>query len=147
GPGRIAFSDYRLTYIVGSLALAVILFDGGLRTQLPKLRGAIGPATVLATFGVVATTALAGLTASLIFEIPVLQGLLLGSIIASTDAAAVFFLIHAGGLQLKQRVGATLEMESAANDPVAIFLTVMIVEIILGQSTAATGWETFGMVA
>src|ERR1700743_1122510 len=51
GPGGIAFSDYRLTYIVGSLALAIILFDGGLRTHLPKLRGAIGPATMLATFG------------------------------------------------------------------------------------------------
>jgi cell volume regulation protein A len=147
GPGGISFSDYRLTYIVGSLALAVILFDGGLRTHLPKLRGAIGPATMLATFGVVATTALGGYAASLIFDIPLLQGMLLGSIIASTDAAAVFFLLHAGGLQLKQRVGATLEMESAANDPVAIFLTVIIVEIILGQNAAVTGWDTFINVA
>jgi cell volume regulation protein A len=146
GPGQIAFSDYRLTYIVGSLALAIILFDGGLRTNLQKLRRAIGPATVLSTFGVIVTTALAGLAASWIFKIPLLQGLLLGSIVASTDAAAVFFLLHAGGLQLKQRVGATLEMESAANDPVAIFLTVMIVEIILGQGTAATGWDTFTSV-
>jgi cell volume regulation protein A len=146
GPGQISFSDYRLTYIVGSLALAIILFDGGLRTNLQKLHRAIGPATALATFGVVATTALAGLAASWIFKIPLLQGLLLGSIVASTDAAAVFFLLHAGGLQLKRRVGATLEMESAANDPVAIFLTVMIVEIILGQSNATTGWGTFTTV-
>ncbi|TAL01097.1 MAG: potassium/proton antiporter [Rhodospirillaceae bacterium] len=144
GPGHIAFNDYRLTYIVGSLALAVILFDGGLRTHLPRLRGAIGPATVLATFGVVATTVLAGAAASLIFRIPPLQGLLLGSIVASTDAAAVFFLLHAGGLQLRQRVGATIEIESAANDPIAVFLTVMLVEIILGQGGTATGWSAAG---
>jgi len=144
GPGRIVFNDYRLTYLVGSLALAVILFDGGLRTHLPKLRGAIGPAVVLATFGVIATAFLAGAAAAVIFHIPLLQGLLLGSIVASTDAAAVFFLLHAGGLQLKQRVGATLEIESAANDPIAIFLTVILVEIILGQGTAISGWEAAG---
>jgi cell volume regulation protein A len=146
GPGHISFSDYRLTYLVGSLALAIILFDGGLRTHLPQLRGAIGPATVLATFGVVATSVLAGLAATWIFDIPVLQGLLLGSIVASTDAAAVFFLLHAGGLQLRRRVGATLEMESAANDPIAVFLTVMLVEIILGQAGSPSGWSGFGNV-
>jgi len=143
GPGGIAFNDYRLTYLVGSLALAVILFDGGLRTHLPRLRGAIGPASALATFGVVVTTGLAGAAAAYIFEIPLLQGLLLGAIVASTDAAAVFFLLHAGGLQLKQRIGATLEMESATNDPVAIFLTVMIVEIMLGLGDGLTGWDAF----
>src|ERR1700758_5440110 len=70
GPGHIVFNDYRLTYLVGSLALAVILFDGGLRTHLPRLRRAIGPATVLATFGVLATSLMAGGAATLIFHIP-----------------------------------------------------------------------------
>jgi len=147
GPGNIAFSDYRLTYLVGSLALAIILFDGGLRTHVPKLRGAVGPATMLATFGVITTAALAGLAASWIFGIPLLHGFLLGAVVASTDAAAVFFLLHAGGLQLRQRVGATIEMESAANDPVAVFLTVLLVEIVLTQAAPGGHVITAGEIA
>lgn len=135
GPGGIAFSDYQLTYIIGSLALAVILFDGGLRTKLGQLRGAVRPALLLATVGVVITAALTGIVASRVLEIPLLHGLLLGTVIASTDAAAVFFLIHAGGLQIRQRIGATIEMESATNDPIAVFLTLMLVQIISLQQT------------
>ncbi len=143
GPGEFHFSDYRLTYMIGSFALAIILFDGGLRTHLTKLRGAVVPATMLATAGVLITTALAGAAASYIFNIPLLQGFLLGAIVASTDAAAVFFLLHAGGMQLKQRVGAAIEMESATNDPVAVFLTVVLVELILAQGALSTGsgWD------
>ncbi len=143
GPGAFHFSDYRLTYMIGSFALAIILFDGGLRTQLSKLRGAVMPATMLATVGVLITTALAGAAASYIFKIPLTQGFLLGAIVASTDAAAVFFLLHAGGMQLKQRVGAAIEMESATNDPVAVFLTVILVELIMAQGTVSTGsmWD------
>ena len=143
GPGEFPFSDYRLTYTIGSFALAIILFDGGLRTHLTKLRGAVVPATTLATAGVLITTALAGAAASYIFDTPLLQGFLLGAIVASTDAAAVFFLLHAGGMQLKQRVGAAIEMESATNDPVAVFLTVVLVELILAQGALSTGsgWD------
>lgn len=130
GPGGIAFNDYQLTYVIGSLALAVILFDGGLRTKLGQLKGAVRPALLLATIGVVITAALTGVVASKILDIPLLHGLLLGTVIASTDAAAVFFLIHAGGLQIRRRVGATIEMESATNDPAAVFLTIMLVQII-----------------
>jgi cell volume regulation protein A len=130
GPGGIAFNDYQLTYVIGSLALAVILFDGGLRTKLGHLRGAVRPALLLATVGVVVTAALTGVVASRILEIPLLHGFLLGTVIASTDAAAVFFLIHAGGLQIRRRIGATIEMESATNDPVAVFLTIVLVQII-----------------
>jgi len=135
GPGGIVFNDYRLTYMVGSLALAVILFDGGLRTHLKSLRGAVGPATLLATIGVVLTAGMVGGAAVFIFDIPLVYGFLLGAIVASTDAAAVFFLIHTGGLQLKQRVGATLEMESATNDPVAVFLTMILAEMVLTTAT------------
>lgn len=130
GLGGISFNDYRLTYIIGSLALAIILFDGGLRTKFGQLKGAVAPAVLLATVGVVITAALTGVVASHIFDIPLLHGLLLGTVISSTDAAAVFFLIHAGGLQIKQRIGATIEMESATNDPVAVFLTIMLVQTI-----------------
>ncbi|MCC6912442.1 MAG: potassium/proton antiporter [Rhodospirillaceae bacterium] len=130
GPGGISFSDYRLTYIIGSLSLAVILFDGGLRTKIGHLKGAVRPALMLATFGVVITAALTGIVAAEVLNIPLVHGLLLGTVIASTDAAAVFFLIHAGGLQIRQRIGATIEMESATNDPVAVFLTIVLVQVI-----------------
>jgi cell volume regulation protein A len=148
GPGGIKFSDYRLTYLIGSLSLAVILFDGGLRTKFATLRGAIGPATMLATVGVIITAGLTGVLSAYIFHLSLLEGLLLGAVVSSTDAAAVFFLIHAGGLQLKRRVGATLEMESATNDPVAVFLTVVIVQLVtaLPVANAHQGFEIFEML-
>ena len=130
GPGGVSFSDYQLTYIIGSLSLAVILFDGGLRTKISHLKGAVRPALLLATVGVVITAAITGVVAAEVLNIPLVHGLLLGTVIASTDAAAVFFLIHAGGLQIRQRIGATIEMESATNDPVAVFLTIVLVQVI-----------------
>ncbi len=138
GPGGIVFNDYRLTYMIGSLALAVILFDGGLRTHLHTLRDAVIPATLLATVGVVITAGLIGAASVYIFDIPLAYGLLLGAIISSTDAAAVFFLFHSGGLQLKRRIGATLEMESATNDPVAVFLTLMLAEYLIATAGGAS---------
>jgi cell volume regulation protein A len=146
GPGGIVFNDYELTYMIGSLALAIILFDGGLRTNLKTLRGAVGPATLLATLGVVITAALVGFTAAFIFDVPLIYGFLLGAIVGSTDAAAVFFLIHTGGLQLKHRIGATLEMESATNDPVAVFLTMVLAETIIAMSNGAD-WNAGGLTA
>jgi cell volume regulation protein A len=136
GPGGLSFSDYQLTYMIGSLALAVILFDGGLRTNVKRLRGAIAPAVVLATVGVVLTAGLTGAAAVFLFDLPPLYGLLLGAIVASTDAAAVFFLIHAGGLQMKRRINAVLEVESGSNDPVAVFMTLVLV-----QFAAAAGGD------
>ncbi|MGE0255561.1 MAG: potassium/proton antiporter [Alphaproteobacteria bacterium] len=140
GPGNIQFSDYRLTYLVGSAALAVILFDGGLRTRLASFRGALAPSMVLATVGVVVTAALTGLLAVVLLEFTPLEGALVGAIVASTDAAAVFFLLRTGGLQLRKRVGTTLEIESGTNDPVAMFLTLVLVEVLLAD-TGGPGWE------
>ncbi len=131
GVGGITFSNYRLTYLIGSIALAIILFDGGLRTRFAVFRGSIAPAGLLATLGVIVTAVLVGALASLLFGLGLLEGLLLGAVISSTDAAAVFFLLRAGGLQLRRRVTATLEIESGTNDPFAVFLTVVIVELIL----------------
>jgi potassium/hydrogen antiporter len=130
GPGGIRFDDYAATYLVGSLALAVILFDGGLRTKLATVRGALTPSLVLATVGVVVTATLTGAAALLVLDLTWLEALLLGSVVASTDAAAVFFLLRSGGLELRQRVTATLEVESSTNDPVAVFLTLLLVEIL-----------------
>ncbi len=126
GPGGIRFYDYRTTYLIGSLALALILFDGGLRTRLGDVRNALLPSTLLATLGVVITAALTAVVARALFGFSWTQGLLLGAIIASTDAAAVFFLLRAGGLQLHKRCNATLELESGSNDPVAVFLTILL---------------------
>ncbi len=138
GPGGIEFDNYRVTYMVGSVALAVILFDGGLRTRLSVFRGVLAPSMILATFGVLITASVAGLAASLVLDLEPLEAMLLGSIIASTDAAAVFFLLRTGGLRLQSRVGSTLEIESGTNDPIAVFLVIALTEVILaGAQTPA----------
>ena len=131
GPGGIAFNDVQTAYTVGSIALALILFDGGLRTRFQTFRSVLAPALVLATVGVLLTAALTGLVARLALDLGWIEALLLGAVVASTDAAAVFFLLHARGLRLRPRVGATLEVESGTNDPIAIFLTILLVEILL----------------
>ncbi|MCK0195517.1 potassium/proton antiporter [Ancylobacter sp. 6x-1] len=146
GPGQIHFSDYRATYLVGSAALAIILFDGGLRTRMASFRGTLAPALVLSTAGVVITAAIVGLAACLLLRLPPLQGLLVGSVVASTDAAAVFFLLKSGGLQLRKRVGTTLEIESATNDPVAIFLSIVLVQLI-AAGEHVPGWDLLLLLA
>jgi cell volume regulation protein A len=130
GPGGIHFDDVATTYRVGSFALAVILFDGGLRTRRESFRGVFAPTLLLATVGVVVTAALTSVAARWLLGLEALPALLLGAVVASTDAAAVFFLLRAGGLQLRSRVGSTLEIESSANDPVAVLLTTMLAEFL-----------------
>jgi len=125
------FDDARLAYFIGSLALAVILFDSGFRTRFSSFRVAAGPAITLATLGVLLTTVLVGVAARFLLGLPWLYAFLIGAIISSTDAAAVFFLLRVGGITIRDRVRSTLEVESASNDPMAIFLTVTLVEMIL----------------
>jgi cell volume regulation protein A len=139
GPGGIAFDNYQATYLVGSLALALILFEGGLHTRRSRFRGALGPALVLATAGVAATAALTAAFAAWLLDLGWTEALLLGATVSSTDAAAVFFLLSTGGLLLRRRVGAMLEIESGTNDPMAVFLTLALVELILSDS-GAPGW-------
>jgi cell volume regulation protein A len=135
GIGRIEFDDFRAAHAIGSVALALILFDGGLQTRVTALRAAWKPAALLATAGVFVTAAVTGAAASYILDVPPLAGLLLGSIVASTDAAAVFSVLRSQGLQLRRRVAATLEIESGSNDPMAIFLTIGVVEVLAGRMT------------
>jgi cell volume regulation protein A len=130
GPGGIRFDDFRMTYIIGSIALAVILFDGGLRTKVESFRAGLRPALMLATAGVVVTTAVTAGFAAWVLGLDLTQGLLTGAIVGSTDAAAVFALLHSHGMELKRRVAATLEIESGSNDPMAIFLTVVLVDLL-----------------
>jgi cell volume regulation protein A len=131
GPLGIRFDDVRLAYTIGSVALALILFDGGLRTRYQTFRNVIGPAGLLATIGVLVTAALTAPAAVWALGIGWTEALLIGAVVASTDAAAVFFLLHVKGLRLRPRVSATLEVESGINDPFAIFLTIVLIEIIL----------------
>lgn len=136
GPGGIVFNDARVAYTVGSVALAVILLDGGLNTRTDTFRAGLRPAFVLATVGVVLTCLVTGLFAAWMLDFGLLEGLLVGAVVGSTDAAAVFALLRAKGLNLKQRVSATLEIESGSNDPMAVFLTIAILELLLAGKSA-----------
>lgn len=136
GPGGIRFNDAHIAQLVGSIALAIIIFDGGLRTRKEVFGVALRPSISLATVGVVVTAVVVGVFATWLLDLHWMQGLLLGSIIGSTDAAAVFGLLRTAGAELKQRVAASLEIESASNDPMAIFLTVALVGVLAAGGTS-----------
>jgi potassium/hydrogen antiporter len=137
GLGGIPFEDYGLANALGSVALALILFDGGLRTPMASVRAAWRPALSLATVGVLLTAALTGAAAAWVLGVPPLHGALLGGIVGSTDAAAVFAVLRSGGVRLPDRLQATLEIESGSNDPMAIFLTLGLTQVITGQADSA----------
>ena len=137
GLGRIPLEDYALANNIGSVALALILFDGGLRTPLRAVRLVWKPALALSSLGVLLTALITGLAASWVLRLPLLQGLLVGSIVGSTDAAAVFSVLRSSGLRLPERLTATLEVESGANDPMAIFLTLGLIGVLTGTADSA----------
>jgi cell volume regulation protein A len=128
----IEFENYELAHGIGTVALALILFDGGLGTSMEAIRIAWKPAFLLATLGVLVTALITGLAASWILGIKTVEGILLGSIVASTDAAAVFAVMRSGGMTLSKRLESVLEIESATNDAMAIFLTIGCIELLLG---------------
>ncbi|WP_373096948.1 potassium/proton antiporter [Zhongshania sp.] len=139
GIGGIQFDDVEAAFLIGNLALAIIIFDGGLGTRMDTFRSSLRPALSLATVGVLLTAGITGAAASYILDLPWQEGLLIGAIVGSTDAAAVFGLIKNAGLNLKERTGATLEIESGSNDPMAIFLTITLVEV-LSSPAGLSGW-------
>lgn len=130
GPGGIVYNDYQLTYTLGSAALGIILFDGGLRTKMGTVRLVAGPALSLATVGVLVTAGFVAAAAHFALGLKPLEAFLIGAIVGSTDAAAVFFLLNVKGMGLQKRVSGTLEVESGINDPMAIFLVLVSVELL-----------------
>jgi cell volume regulation protein A len=131
GPGQIEFREFSICYVVGTVALAAVLFAGGLQTPVRSLRDALGPAAMLATFGVVGVASLTALAAHAV-GLPWAEAWLVGAIISSTDASAVFSVLH--GVKLPKRVAQTIELESGLNDPVAVILTLAMTSQLLGEN-------------
>jgi cell volume regulation protein A len=126
--GWIYLDDYELAQTVGVIALALILFEGGLAAGFEEVRPVLRPASLLAFFGTIATALIAGFAAAWLFDFSTLEGLLLGSILAATDSAAVFSVLR--GSTLRRKVARTLEAESALNDPVAVLLVLGFIDWI-----------------
>jgi NhaP-type Na+/H+ and K+/H+ antiporter len=139
GIGGIAFDNFAAAYLIGSVALAVILFQGGLNTPPAILRLAFWPAALLATVGVALTAGIVGTGMALLTATPLAAALLVGSAAAPTDAAAVSALLRRAGVALPERLGALLEVESGLNDPMSIFLTVLLVRVIADPAWISVG--------
>lgn len=139
GIGGIAFDNPVGAHTLGTLALAIILFDGGLQTPTASIKQVWKPASLLATLGVLVTALITGLAASYILGLSLLEGLLIGAIVGSTDAAAVFSLLRNAGIHINKKLKSTLEIESASNDPMAIFLTVGLLEVLVNNMEPGAG--------
>jgi NhaP-type Na+/H+ and K+/H+ antiporter len=135
----IPYEDFSSAYLIGSIALAVILFEGGLKTPVAMLRLAFWPAALLATVGVAVTALVLGLFVSLVDGVPLLAALLAGAAAAPTDAAAVAVLLRRAGAALPDRLLALLEVESGLNDPMSVFLTFLLMRLIAEPGSIGLG--------
>jgi cell volume regulation protein A len=134
GIGQVAFTDFQFAYRAGSAALVLILFDGGLKTPLSAIRQVAAPAATLATLGVAGTAIIVALAARLL-GLGWAPAMLLGAVVSSTDAAAVFSVLRSSNTSIDHRLGATLEVESGFNDPVAVILTTVLTENLLATGS------------
>lgn len=130
GPGNYAFDDAAMAQHIGTLALAFILFSGGLDTQIAAVKSVLWQGLTMSTIGVLITALLVGVMASWLLDWPLTYGLLLGAVVSSTDAAAVFSVLGSQQLGLKGRLRPLLELESGSNDPMAVFLTLAMISVI-----------------
>lgn len=129
GLGLLNFNNPELANLMGIFALVIILFEGGVSTKWATIRPVAAPSLLLATVGVLTTSFVVGLAATFLLDVNLLEGMLVGAIVGSTDAAAVFAALK--GKNIKERLGATLEAESGSNDPMAMFLTLALVQLIM----------------
>jgi cell volume regulation protein A len=139
GLGGISFNDYGFTFRLGTVALVLILFDGGLNTPMSAIRMGVKPASMLATFGVAVTAALIAVPAHF-FGFSWEEGFLLGAVVSSTDAAVVFSVLRNSGVNIKKSLLSVLEMESGLNDPMAVILTVALTQNLFHDKPV--GWHT-----
>jgi potassium/hydrogen antiporter len=139
GPGGIYFNDPLLAQLIGALALAFILFSAGLDTEWPSVRPVLWPGLALSTFGVLLTAALVAWFATLVLRFSWLEGLLLGAIVSATDAAAIFATLRTGAVRLTGRLAPLLEFESGTNDPMAVFLTIGVTQLLTDRHASAFG--------
>ena len=135
----IHFGDYATSYLIGSVALAVILFEGGLKTPVSMLRLAFWPALVLATVGVAVTAGIVGGVVAVLDRLALLPAFLVGAVVAPTDAAAVAVLLRTSGAALPERLAALLEVESGLNDPMSVFLTLLLIHLIVAPGSLGVG--------
>jgi cell volume regulation protein A len=134
GIGGIYFDDAALAQRLGVVALVFILFAGGLETDWSFVRGAVRRAGSLATLGVLITSLSVGWFAHLLAGLTLTEGMLLGAVVSSTDAAAVFSILRSRGVRLRRGVAALLELESGSNDPMAVFLTTAVLQLMTSPS-------------
>lgn len=147
GPGGLVFNDFKLSFWVGNVALAVILLDGGLRTEFDTFRTGLKPSLLLATLGVVVCAGITGVAARWLLDLPWPLALLVGAIVGSTDAAAVFSLLKSSGVRLNDRVASTLEIESGMNDPMAVYLTLALIGVALATGRGeASSLDAMGVL-
>lgn len=139
GIGGLDFSDYGFAFRLGTIALVMILFDGGLNTSIASVRRSLKPAGLLATVGVVGTAGVLAVIARMV-GLSWGEAILIGAIVSSTDAAAVFAVLRGGSLRVKERVGSVLEVESCVNDPMAVILTITAVETLVAGESQPSLW-------
>jgi cell volume regulation protein A len=147
GPGGLEFNDFQLSFWVGNIALVIILLDGGLRTHYPTFRTGLKPALMLASLGVILTAGFTALAAVFLLDLSWTSAFLLGAVVGSTDAAAVFSLLKTSDVQLNERVSATLEIESGMNDPMAVYLTLTLIGLAVATAAGTAQELTFAIVA
>lgn len=140
GLGVIYFEDYELAQSLGIIALTYILFSGGLDTVWKKVKPIVVPGILLSTLGVLISALIVGCIASIVIGISIIEGLLLGAIVSSTDAAAVFSILRSKGIGFKYRLRELIEFESGTNDPMAIFLTIGLIQYLM---TPSMTWLSF----
>jgi cell volume regulation protein A len=141
----LSFDSYPDAYLIGSLALAVILFEGGLKTPLATLRAAFWPAAALATVGVVITAGVTGIGVAWLDRVALVPGLLVGAIVAPTDAAAVAVLLRGARVAVPERLLAVLEVESGLNDPISVLLTFLLLRVMDAGAAITAGDIALGI--